>query len=271
MDTETLFLGVSVLHLHPMLVHFPIAYLVTALLAEGAFWITNKQEIRTFSNGLIALGALAATGALATGALAADALGHDTPGHDLIHEHRDIMLIITAALIATGIALFKWEAFRRGPERKALLPILLLLTAVMIFGAGKGGDLVYRFGVAVRVGTSIAVPEYENAGEIKDKTRHPEESSHDHDKKHNHGETQNEDKNSDGVIAQPAASLVIPESEPSYSETVEEKAPGPAHAPSHDHDDGEHKHDDGENKHDDKKRDHDDEEHEGDEKEGNTH
>jgi uncharacterized membrane protein len=145
-----LFSGIhSLTVIHPMVVHFPIAYLMTSIAVELAFVVTKRDGLRVAAHWLVYLGALSAMAAVGAGYLAAETLGHDSPGHDLVHDHRNIMVAMTIGLFLTAIALAALKIFREGKFRKALLPILLVLGGVMAFGADKGGTLVYTYGTGV--------------------------------------------------------------------------------------------------------------------------
>ncbi|MBF0381675.1 MAG: DUF2231 domain-containing protein [Magnetococcales bacterium] len=135
--------------LHPMVVHFPIAFLVTALFFEFLRFISKKETVKIFAEWMIYLGALSAVVAVGAGWIAAESLGHDSPNHDLVHVHRDIMMTMSTGLILTALALIFFQGFRDGVARKWLLAIVIALTTIMAVGADKGGQLVYKYGVGV--------------------------------------------------------------------------------------------------------------------------
>lgn len=135
--------------LHPVVVHLPITYVLTALLFEAIRFFTRNERVKVFAEWMVYLGAVAAIAAVGAGYLAAEYLGHDAPGHDLVHVHRNVMLSMTAGLLLTAMALALFPRFRNGPLRQGLLVVLVVLTGVMAFGADKGGQLVYRYGTGV--------------------------------------------------------------------------------------------------------------------------
>ncbi|OSM04126.1 DUF2231 domain-containing protein [Magnetofaba australis] len=156
--------------LHPMVVHFPIAYVATAIFSEAAWLITRKEGFRLTAQWLVFLGAGSALIAAGAGWVAAETLGHDSPGHDLVHDHRDVMLTFTALLTVVALALTAFKGFRRGAGRKWLAPLLVALVGVMGYGADKGGNLVYRHGVG---GAAMA-------GQATQPAHHSHGSDHDH-------------------------------------------------------------------------------------------
>ncbi len=147
---STLFPGISNLAvIHPMVVHLPIAYLLTAFLFELIRYFTNNERVKVFAEWMVYLGAASAIAAVGAGFLAAESLGHDSPGHDLVHIHRDIMVSMTVGFVLLALALALIKQFRDGPFRKGLVVLLTLLTGLMAFGADKGGQLVYQHGTGV--------------------------------------------------------------------------------------------------------------------------
>ncbi|NOY06620.1 MAG: DUF2231 domain-containing protein [Chlorobi bacterium] len=98
---------------------------------------------------MLHISALTAIFAVATGYIASDALGHDSPGHDLVHQHRDVMLAMSILLVILSAVVFKVRAVREGSLRKWLFPALLLVSALLVYGADKGGHLVFEKGVGV--------------------------------------------------------------------------------------------------------------------------
>ena len=156
----------SVLNIHPLLVHFPIALTLTAALLVGVHLVTRGAEWLRIASVLIYLSAAAALVAAATGLMASDGLGHDTPGHELVHEHRDIMLVYTGLIIGLAIlhALAQreiWGWLSHGAVKAARLGLLLAACATLIIGADRGALLVFGHGIGMRTeqGTAASPPD----------------------------------------------------------------------------------------------------------------
>ena len=139
--------------LHPMLVPFPIAFLVATLACDLAFWASGNPFWANVA--LWALGAGVATGALAAVAGLADFLGDIR-----IRALRDAWrhMLGNALLLVLAFS----NLYIRGSARvleQAVLPWGILLSAtvvgLMIYTAWKGGALVYRH----RVGAGPAKAE----------------------------------------------------------------------------------------------------------------
>jgi uncharacterized membrane protein len=139
----------SMLNVHPLFVHFPIAFWFAALLFEAlAIWRSNDDWHRTAVR-LLYLGTLAACFAAFTGWLAESSVLPTGPVQSVFAIHETLMLITTS--FAAGLCLFcfaKRAKFTAGPRRILLIGLIILavLTAV---GADRGAQLVYQFGSSV--------------------------------------------------------------------------------------------------------------------------
>tara|TARA_R110002096_G_scaffold434832_1_gene658026 strand:+ start:893 stop:1372 length:480 start_codon:yes stop_codon:yes gene_type:complete len=150
----------SAVKLHPMLVHFPIAFWVAgcvvwcyaALFAKEASWNAGLL--------LYTAGALTALAAGMAGYLGTWIMGHDAPGHGAVHIHRDLMLWATGlSIVLTGLAWWRLRSGRRW--RLGILLLSLIQIVVMAIGADRGAMLVYKMGV----GVDTSAPASEHAHE----------------------------------------------------------------------------------------------------------
>lgn len=147
MIVEELFPGLtSAPNLHPMVVHFPIAF----WLAAAGAWVVGllrKNDVAwRFGLWLHTMGLASAAVAIAFGYWATSETGHDAPGHDLVHVHRDLMLWTTAvAVVVTGLGWWKRSARFRSP----LVLLSLVLVGFLSFGADRGAALVFQYGMGV--------------------------------------------------------------------------------------------------------------------------
>ena len=154
---DVLFPGMAALknNIHPLLVHFPIAFFLGALLMEGLA-VLRDEKFHFPATCMLYLGTLSAMITLPTGLIAAnlvaatDPRGHDAPGHDFIHFHRNWMVAATLMGVFLSGYIFwinqrkKWISHRWG-----LLVGLILLSAAVALGADRGGRLVFEFGVGI--------------------------------------------------------------------------------------------------------------------------
>ncbi len=163
-------------HLHPSVVHFPIALLIVAS-AAGLLYIAGRPRalVRSPAQGTVrlliwtamVLGWIACGAAVLTGLLAQAGLPVRAPYRGVLNWHTAGGL---AALVVYGALLYlAWlqmgprarkERARRGrpetldllddPARRGLVAALLVLGAALVFLTGfNGGQLVYVWGVNV--------------------------------------------------------------------------------------------------------------------------
>ncbi len=179
------FPGLSALqNLHPLFVHFPIALILVTLLFELLWWVFKKEEFREFATYLLYLSALASIAAVASGLVASNSLGHDSPGHEFVHQHRDVMYWMSGLLNITAAAVLFIKNLRIGDLRKVLLLPLLLISGLLVYGADKGGLLVFEHGMGVNATTM----QQEESHEMSpgDKSHHQEQKAEP--KEHSHGD-----------------------------------------------------------------------------------
>lgn len=137
---------------HPLVVHFPIALLVTAVALDGAAFLLRRPALHRVALWNLALGALAAGAAVWTGLQAAEIAKHSFEIHHVMELHERLG-IVTASL--AGLITL-WRLARRDAlrlwERAATTALLLALAGTLACGAHLGGRLVYEFGVGGRFG-----------------------------------------------------------------------------------------------------------------------
>ena len=143
-------------NVHPLFVHFPVALILVTLLFEGLWWITKRSEFRSFATYLLYLSALSAVAAVFTGYIASDSLSHDSPGHEIVHEHRNVMLWMSGALLITALSVIRLRSLREGKARCLLIVALFAISGLLVYGADKGGRLVFEFGMGVKATSAKA-------------------------------------------------------------------------------------------------------------------
>lgn len=141
-----LFPGVGHLqNIHPLTVHFPIAFLAGAVLLYLSAWHFRKDHLAMTAFTCLALGALAALASAGTGLYAEDGvmISRSVRAH-LFHQHKELMLW-TASL---AVVLAVWAALDRPfPSKGRPLFFVLLLTmlVIMAFGSDYGARMVYDY------------------------------------------------------------------------------------------------------------------------------
>ncbi len=165
---ETLLTGISLPNLHPAVVHFPLALLVTALffdllalVSRGRRWLDHGATL------LYCLAALGAAAAWLSGLKAADSMwSMPGPAQAALSEHQDLGLqTMAAAIVLTAFRLFvAWLARKDQRTPLGLFRVIAIAAALgVVFLAGvtadHGGALVYRHGMGVGVQGNVAGPE----------------------------------------------------------------------------------------------------------------
>ena len=144
-------------HIHPAIVHFPVALLAVApgLVLLGALWPAQRRGVHAAALILLLLGLLGALVALATGE-AAKTFAHRTPELRVaLDHHQDLAWQTVAIFGALALAwLARWAASRflqwQWPPRigRALALLWLLVSAwgvVMVLRTGHaGGQMVHE-------------------------------------------------------------------------------------------------------------------------------
>lgn len=148
-------------HLHPAVVHFPIAFLLTGS-ATGLlylFW-RRTNELRVITWWALIAGWMTCAAAVLTGVLAQRNLPPDAAYGSVLNWHISAGL---AVLVVYGALLYmQWlrrARHRAGKaevdllddaERRAMTTVLLTVGAALVFLSGwNGGVLVYEWGVNV--------------------------------------------------------------------------------------------------------------------------
>ena len=132
--------------IHPMLIPFPVAFLVGTLASDLAFWGTGNTFWAQASFWLLAA-------AIVMALLAAVAGFTDFLGEPRIRELNDVWYHMIGNLLAVVIAIgnFFWR-YTQGSET-AVLPGGIIMSAVvagiLLFTGWKGWEMVYRHRVGV--------------------------------------------------------------------------------------------------------------------------
>lgn len=132
---------------HPLVVHFPIALLMTAIFLDGLALVFKRPGLHRVVLWNLGLGTLGAAVAVLTGLQAARIAKHSFEIHQVMELHRKLGI---ATLVIGGLVV-GWRLFKRDQltSRARLLVLLLMLAmaGTLSFGAHLGGRLVYEFGV----------------------------------------------------------------------------------------------------------------------------
>lgn len=138
---------------HPLLVHFPIAFLsLSAVLYIATLLVPETAPLRaewhTVARWSLWLGFAFALVAAAAGWQAFNTVAHDEPSHAAMTVHRNWAL----ATLAAYAPFVLWTAVRRrNPSEPGIVfAVFLLLPTLLLAVTGyRGAELVYRHGLGV--------------------------------------------------------------------------------------------------------------------------
>ncbi len=135
--------------IHPMVVHFPIALLITGVAFEALALWWPSDRLRATSRDLLLVGLLSAGLAMVTGHFAEEAVEHSGIPEQAIEIHEKLGFAafwIFAVVLGVRLAI-QWEWI---PEKYALSLILGIVGVIVLLAASYfGGELVYGFGAGV--------------------------------------------------------------------------------------------------------------------------
>ena len=138
-------------HLHPVIVHFPIALLLTGCGLRVLNHFTKQASLTFTVRILLALGVLGLAGAVASGLLAYHTAPHVPDAWELQADHKQLGLSsLGVGVILLGWSLSRGAAFDPPAWAEWVELGLWLLLAILIVATGyHGGQLVFNYGTGV--------------------------------------------------------------------------------------------------------------------------
>ncbi len=138
--------------IHPIVVHFPIALLITATFTGllAVFFKNKREELKTVLYWLLIFGVIGILVALASGLYEAGRVVHNEAIHEIMEIHELLGYIIASAFVL--IALWFIVRKQKIKIRELMLITLLLLafSSVLVYSAYLGGKMVYEQGAGVK-------------------------------------------------------------------------------------------------------------------------
>jgi uncharacterized membrane protein len=157
-------------HLHPMIVHFPIALLFIGFLADAIGLIFRKEFFTKAGFYLLIIGTLGVIAAYISGNLAGEGVTEAGSLKQALETHEDaatisLWLMVGVAIVRIALivlkkftGVYKWIAF-----------ILLLLGVASITRTGYyGGELVYKHAAGVTLDLGFGNFEPTNSENLKE-------------------------------------------------------------------------------------------------------
>jgi len=146
---------------HPIVVHFPLALVVTATLFLFAARLLRRESyvatLATVGTWNLCLGAFAALTALATGLAATIGLHVGVAAHQAISLHVKWAIFTTLALVLLAV----WRGAGTAQESRPswiFMVVLWAATLALVYTGYRGGQNVYHYGVGVMMTPASAMP-----------------------------------------------------------------------------------------------------------------
>lgn len=137
-------------NLHPLVLHFPIAFLFGFFLLDLYGLAFRKQEARKLASGLVYLGAAGAILTAASGLVAAEIVPHGSQVHEIMEWHQRAGLTVCVLSVMLAV----WRRFSGIPASAMANTFSMLISSiiamVLFLGADMGGMMVYKHGVGVQ-------------------------------------------------------------------------------------------------------------------------
>ncbi len=158
-------------HLHPIVVHFPIALLLMApaFVLLALFWRAHTKPLLTAACVMIVIGAVAAQIAVMTGEATDEITQTAVLAEPVLERHEELaetartIFLILAGVAVAGTGAVWWLGSRVKP-RMILVGGLVYTAAHMLGGvvlvnaAHEGGRVVHEFGTAAWAKDGVAAP-----------------------------------------------------------------------------------------------------------------
>lgn len=137
---------------HPIVVHFPLALVVTSALFLAAARLLRQERhsatLATVGTWNLCLGAVAALFAVATGVAAVVDLHVGVAAHGAISLHLKWAIFTTLVLVLLAV----WRGAGTAQESRpswTFILVLVVATAALVETGYRGGQNVYQYGIGV--------------------------------------------------------------------------------------------------------------------------
>lgn len=136
--------------IHPALVHFPIALLVSSFAADATYAFASIERLRDAGWWMLVAAALTVAPAVLAGFIDMRRASLSEEVHVRVHRHMRVGTALLGVIVA--LAVWRWTYFAepRGPLTMLYLDASFLAVALAAFQGWLGGELVYSDAVFVR-------------------------------------------------------------------------------------------------------------------------
>jgi uncharacterized membrane protein len=138
-------------NIHPLLVHFPIAFLTAFFVLDVVASLLKKPHWRNIASYFLYFGAVGVIFTVIAGFIAAYSVIHSETVHQIMerHEHFGLSVLILSVILSAWR--LKSGAALMGGANNLFLILSGLMCVLMTLGADLGGLMVYNYGTAVHV------------------------------------------------------------------------------------------------------------------------
>lgn len=136
------------LHLHPMLVHFPVALFVSALGLGVVSVISRKSQLYQTAIHLYVLAALTTLLVVQTGLWEAERLHLK---HPIFNLHKTFGLLLMFSSLLSLVILWLSRRLSERHFKIAFFILAVLMTGFVSIAAFYGGKMVFEYGVGVEM------------------------------------------------------------------------------------------------------------------------
>jgi len=155
--------GIAALdNFHPLIVHFPIAFLSGFFFVNLIAAIWKNQAYQQCATYLLYLGTFSALLAVIAGFMAERSVAHGENVHAIMEKH-ELFGLITLGLASflSGWRFLKQKTHSQNNAQPLFLLLSALLCLSLSLGADLGGLMVYQYGVAVKAVSVSATQHYQ--------------------------------------------------------------------------------------------------------------
>lgn len=143
-------------NIHPMLIHFPIALIITTFVIDIlGIALKNKSLIKagTVTTAGAFLGAIIA---VISGVAVEDSVWMPGVAHEILETHELFGFIALSLIAIIAIIRFAMRDKLEGGLKWLMVILGAISTAVIIYGAHQGGVMVFTHGAAVEAAKNCA-------------------------------------------------------------------------------------------------------------------
>ncbi len=148
-------------HLHPMIVHFPIALILVSFFTEVVSVFTKSEFFSKAALYLLVLGALGAIASYITGSLAGDGVEEIGSLKTALEKHDDAATLALWVIIGAGLirSFMAYRGWLKGRLRWVAVVVSLAAVITIARTGYYGGELVFKHAAGVQIELGSDIPD----------------------------------------------------------------------------------------------------------------